>query len=660
MNRTILAAMTTVLMVAGCAGGKGGKGGVAVAPVGTNVASSVPIASLLQARTDSACALVGTGSVLVAGGKTDRAIATDTAELIDATGAVRPVLSRMSAARANGRAVRLDADRVLVIGGHDDSERMLASTEIYSRSLRTFVVGPLLTAPRDGAAVAVIGSTIFVFGGKGQRTVEAIDPRTLRATRLRGELELEHVGAQVAFVGRTVIVGGGTDIEAPEAYDLDAEQAVALAFRDQVRGETLVQLESSILFVGGSGESAILGPRTKEFSTALRSSTIPLGVGRVNGTAIRFMGNVLVLGGDDRVNPIKATDLVTSATTWERGPELCTPRTSPSAVALQDGRVIVVGGTDAAGRPVSACEMILGAGATLPSSSATFDVYTAEELALAGKIRELDATKKLLADAQLRNQQLGQQIDALTVQRSQLERDVAQQKAEAASARAALAKVQQELAAANAQIASLRSQLATATAQVASLQGQLATATSNAAALQGQVATLSARALGSEAALVTANGRIAQLTAQVNALQGQLATAQTQLQAAQAQASKVQAVAPVAPVVASAPPVPQGGILNGFTPSTEPTRPLIIGILEAAVARGQTIRVYVRNYGNDNKVVFGGTVVAGNLRSGAYFGQPTAYIEATVPTTLAPGFNRVAIQAMCDGLTSVAEYRALQ
>lgn len=668
MRKTILAATTTMVMlevlaVAGCGGGNRGTGNFTIAPVTTGVGSSVPIGSLLQARDGAACALIGTGTVLVAGGRTGNAEATDTAETIDASGAVRPVLSRMSTPRAGASVIHPFRDYVLVIGGHDAKGRSLASTDYYAPF--AFVAGPLLLAPRDGSAVALIGSSVFIFGGKGQKTVEVIDyvAGEPKQRILKGELGLCHEGAQAAVFGRTVIVGGGRDVDGPEAYDLDEEKTVPLAFKDAIRGDTLVETKKSVLFVGGAGETSILIAQTKEFSADLHSS-ITLGLGRVNGVAVPFMDGMLVLGGDDRTAPIAATDLIHSATAWEPGPSLSIPRDNAAAVALADGRVVVVGGRIATGAPCPSCEMLLPPGAPRPTSSATLDAYTQYELDHIATLMQLMDTQRALAAANDTIRQLVRQLWNVTAQRDQLTVDVANYKAQLETANAALAQSRQQLADANAQIATLNGQLADANANAAALRDRLAVANANASSAQNRIATLEGRAQNAESSLAAANNQVSTLQGQVASLQNQLATAQSQLQAAQAAAASVPQTTitqpPVVPATYASPPTrPTADVGYASQASTDPGRPVIFAVDPTTVSRGQTIRVYVTQWGNNNNVIFGGMTVRGRLSRGDYQGRPMTYVEATVPA-LPLSYNRTAVQVVSDGQTSDAKYVFLQ
>lgn len=538
--KTKIATMTAVLALAGCSGGGSGAadGSAGTALTSSGSVTAVPVASLLEAREDASCALVGTGSVLVLGGRTASAQATDTAEMIEATGAIHPVLARMTTPRAGASAVTLDEDRVLVIGGHDASGAGLASTEVYSAALHAFADGPTLAAAHDGAATAEIGTLVYVLGGKNETSVEEIEAATLGSRKLGGHFERPHAGAQAASSGRTVVVGGGRDTDSPEAYDVGAEKTVYLGATDQVRGQTLCVLGGSVHLIGGSGEAAVLTPFTKVLADELRPAT-PLGSPRVHGTGVPFMGGVLVMGGDDRKQALGSTDLLLPNETCRRGPALGTPREGMGAVALADGRIVVVGGTLPNGVASAACDMIVPPGGVLPASNVGFDAAASEDQQLAATIQELNDTRAALraADDQIVN--LNATIASVTAQRD----------------------------AAKAQVVSYQAQLTTT-------QQALSSAQSQTAAAQSQIAALTARAQQLQAAITAANAQVSSLTAQVSSLQSALAQAQVTEASERAQIQSLQAQL----AAAKAAPASTGGIAItpvALTPQTPPRAPVV-------------------------------------------------------------------------------------
>jgi hypothetical protein len=410
--------------------------------------------------------------------------------------------------------VTLDADRALLIGGHDPAGAALLSTELYVASVEAFVDGPSLAVAHDEAAVAQIGTRVYVLGGKNETSVEEIDATTLATRRLAGRLERPHAGAQAAVSGRTVVVGGGHDMDSPEGYDVDAEKTVSLGATDQVRGQTLCALGGTVYLIGGSGEAAVLTPFTKVLGDELRATT-PLGSARVHGTSVPFMGGVLVVGGDDRRQALASTDLVFANETSWRGPVLGTPREDMGAVALADGRVVLIGGSLSNGAASAVIEFVVPPGGVVPAPNAGFASAVAADQQLAAKQRELDDTRVALQAADDQILKLNATIASVTAQR-----DAA--KAQAASTQAQLTATQQALSAAQSaaqsQMAAAQSQIAALTARVQQVQASLVAANAQVSSLNGQVGSL-------QLALAQAQAVEASERAQIQSLQAQLAAA---------------------------------------------------------------------------------------------------------------------------------------
>jgi predicted nucleic acid-binding Zn-ribbon protein len=311
-----------------------------------------------------------------------------------------------------------------------------------------------------------------------------------------------------------------------------------------------------------------------------------------------------VVGGDNCAAPIAKTDLIQSTKSWQPGPTLLTPRHNASAVALENGCVVIVGGRHVSGIPCGDCEMLLPTGAAKPSSSATFTTYSDEEQQLANTINELN-------DAYTQIGMLDTQIAGLKTQ-----------------------------------ITDLNDQIAKLTADKASLQNQLATASANNSAQQGLIAQLNntiavrdQQIVALNSALADKNSQIAALNQQNSNLQFQVTSLTTQLNAAHAAAQT--AAAKVAPAPAPAP-APSSSTVVQTT-----INPPVIRLHNTVITRGTQIAIDISNFGNSNSVDFGNESVPATLQSG----NP-AYLLVTVPTNLAPGPISVAVTS--DGRTSTA------
>ena len=626
---TILAAL---LVIAGCGNPPSGAP-AGVAPVTTAaVGSSVPVASLLEARDGAACALVGTGTVLVAGGRTANAGATDTAELVDASGATGPVLAHMTTARAGAAAVRLDPTHVLIVGGHDAKGRALATTEIYDDALGTFVAGPSLAHAHDRSAVAVLDSSILVLGGVNEKSVEAVDAVKLTVRTLTGALGFPHADAQAVICsGTAVLVGGGRDVDAPEVYDAQAQKVEATGTPGKLRGQTLLSIKGVVLLEGGADAAGALAPSTEELSGKLAAITA-LGSARVHGTSVPFDGGTLVLGGDDRSAPIDGTDLVLSAKQAVKGPSLVLPRADFSAVALADGRVVVVGGLLPTGFPCADVEMILPPGARAPQPDAGFNAAVTTDLLLVQAIDELNQALALVNQLEDEVSQLEAQLTAAQDQLAQEQVALLTAQVQLQNALAAIAALQGQVSADNAQIAVLSARAQQAQSQASQSSAQIA-------ALNAQIASLNNQLSSTQAQLAQSNSQVTSLQSQNASLRGQVSALQNDLAAAKGTPPPP----PPAPAPAPAP--------AGLTPSTNPQRPVIEAVDPQGGVPGQSLRIYLSMGASTITVTFGGTTtVAPTAHSVTnYMGAITSYVDVIIPKIAAGGYQ---LQVTGDGLTS--------
>jgi hypothetical protein len=617
--KNVRLAMTIVLALGGCGplsmNGSASRAALALPP---GSGTSVPIAALLEAREGPACALVGTGSVLVAGGRTGSSAATSTAELIDASGAVHPLGASLGVARAFARAVALDEERVLVVGGHDASGSALASTEIYSSALGAFVPGPTLAAGRDRSAVAVLGSLVLVAGGVLESSVETIEIATLSTHALRGHFAAPHADAEIVVSGRTAVVGGGHDTAAPEGYDLDAESAFLLGVSSEVRGQTLLAAGGAVLLEGGSDGVAFLTASTERLAGTGLVQNQTLGQPRVHGIAAPFMGGVLVLEGDDGTGEVARADLILGPSSATGGPVLVLPRDGATAVPLADGRVVVVGGVLATGAPCGDCEMLLPPGAPAPSASAAFASAASSAQALASESAALGQAQSALAAADAKLAALAAQIAALSSERAVLAQEVA-----------TLTRGHGGKGATPPTSSTTPAPASTAAAAVAALDS------ANAA-----VATL-ARQVAFDAQALAGDQKIIQALDQTIDSDAQTLT-------------KLTGVAHPGAVPQAAPLLGATTITGPFTAATDPGRPAIEAISPAPGVPGQTARVWLSTGATTSLYVFFSGVPATvvDQGKGTLGGATLDYADVIVPASLSAG--SYSVQVVGDALVSDA------
>lgn len=110
------------------------------------------------------------------------------------TGSYIPIESRLESARAGGSLVKPDENSVMLIGGYNEVNNALSSTEIVIKTgdLFTGSSGPALNIGRNDASAVVFGDSIYVFGGTGTTganiaTIEVIPVNSITAIKETGE-----------------------------------------------------------------------------------------------------------------------------------------------------------------------------------------------------------------------------------------------------------------------------------------------------------------------------------------------------------------------------------------------------------------------------------------------------------------------------------------
>jgi hypothetical protein len=167
------------------AGGYDGANPVAVVEIFDPRSSTLsPAGTLASARAGAAAALLGDGTILLAGGGGPGGAPTASAELFDPATGRSTRVGDLNYARYKHAAVALADGRALVIGGSDarDSRGKLRSIESFDPATRSFREAGTMLEPRYKIAAAVQllpGGKVLIAGGATRS--ELFDPATGRS-----------------------------------------------------------------------------------------------------------------------------------------------------------------------------------------------------------------------------------------------------------------------------------------------------------------------------------------------------------------------------------------------------------------------------------------------------------------------------------------------
>lgn len=152
------------------------------------------------------------GSVLVTGGQARPGVATGMAVLISDDGHRVSQIGPLSEPRFKHTMVVLPSGEALVIGGTSDDRELLASTELYDPTTKTFRKGPRLINPRyklaGSAAVLPDGRVVVGGGGIG---VELVHPDSNSSVLLAPFTRRTSSFATINLLGDDIINIGGYD-----------------------------------------------------------------------------------------------------------------------------------------------------------------------------------------------------------------------------------------------------------------------------------------------------------------------------------------------------------------------------------------------------------------------------------------------------------------
>jgi hypothetical protein len=227
-------------------------------------------------------------------------------------------------------------------------------------------VGPMLRPRAAHTATALRDGRVLLAGGFGdsggsERTAELFDPQTRGFSRT-GSMSVGRQSHTATLLknGNVLITGGydprGDRLASAELYDPSTGRFTLTGRMSTPRGGHTATLlrDGRVLIVGGTGPGytflksvELYDPRTGRFSP-----TGSMSVPRESATATLLQdGRVLIAGGHagrhQDIRIYASTELYSlKSGTFSPGPDLSIPRHKHDAVLLNDGRVLIVAGSD--------------------------------------------------------------------------------------------------------------------------------------------------------------------------------------------------------------------------------------------------------------------------------------------------------------------------
>jgi hypothetical protein len=330
--------------------------------------------------------LLSNGTVLITGGLTASATTPPTistlasAELYDPTTLAFAATGNMTTSRAYHTATLLNNGQVLISGGADSTGAELASAELYDPTTGVFMAtGSMSTGRAAHTATLLSNGKVLITGGYDpsgpSASAELYDPTTgmFTPTGSMSTARESHT-ATLLSNGKVLIAGGGNsmsgELASAELYDPSTGTfSTTGSMTDPRYSHTATLLNTGkVLVAGGYGPmptcstapvlntAELYDPTTGTF-TATGSMNTP----RFNHTATLLNNNIVLLAAGDRgpiynleCNPLVAdphilpsADLYDpTAGTFSHADDLIAERELHTATLLNDGTVLIAGGSD--------------------------------------------------------------------------------------------------------------------------------------------------------------------------------------------------------------------------------------------------------------------------------------------------------------------------
>jgi uncharacterized protein YjbI with pentapeptide repeats len=336
------------------------------------------ISSMLRERAFHSATLLPSGKVLIVGGTALPTSATVGAEVYD------PVTKTFSATATNlpnrdarNTATLLGTGKVLIVGGTQ------TTAALYDPATNAFTSGGTSGTINNHTATLLTSGPnsgkVLITGGKGAtgnpvNTTLLYDPATnsFSAGPTMNDAREFHTATVLPSgpnAGKIVIAGGRksvsgvlTALATAELYDPATNSFTAIpgAMTGARFGHTASVFNGKVLLAGGVGPSDLSSAELYDPSAASAPYFTPtgsLGTARTNAVAFPFNGGIMIAGGSNG-NTVLSSVEVYFGTTFSSAGNLSGPRAGEAVVVLNSGAVLITGGVDTSGTPLSSAELL--------------------------------------------------------------------------------------------------------------------------------------------------------------------------------------------------------------------------------------------------------------------------------------------------------------
>jgi N-acetylneuraminic acid mutarotase len=351
-------------------------------------------------------AVLPDGSLLLAGGvEYAQSVSSATTQIFNVATNRWETVGSLNVARCCGGSYVFADGRVMVYGGlqgwFGSPQQMLTSAEIYDPNVLSWTLStnsmvqsrwlPTSVSLGTSGKLLIFGGTTEPWGnGEVLQSAEVFDPTT-ETWSATGSMQATQVGPFAALLptnGKVLAAGGNgwsslaVPIATSELYDptsgtwsLTGSMLIARSFASSIvlPGTGQVLIADGWPYVSNSitSEAELYDPTSGTWATT--GSLIParynysLEPGASSGTAVAFGGSTSNV--DQPFQPTASTQVYEEVTgTWMSVGNMTIPRWQAAVVALPDGRIVALGGTDANGNVLGSAEVYGQSNYPLPAA----------------------------------------------------------------------------------------------------------------------------------------------------------------------------------------------------------------------------------------------------------------------------------------------------